>query len=232
MTAVLREYLETVSSGDYESAHALLTDSLGSGMLPAYLLGLSGSPSAGALELVHWETRGFLAYLRLEEGGTRALWLSREDGGWRISGDTSLDNLLGRAASACRTFAVEEAVPSIEAGVPAGEFRCPVTGEGYSVDSVGRLTCPAGHLGQGLDLSGDRCAALRDSLALVVAEFVVEGRPLPGSFTGLYEESGGRFGQPGGFRCPDHGYSYLSIEDGAVHCPWHGESSVIPAEVP
>jgi len=228
MTGVIDRYLGSISSGDVEAAHGLLTDSLGSLLLPGYMAGMPGSGTDGGIELVHWEARGFVAYVRLAGGGSRTLWLAKQDGGWRISGDSSLDNLLGTAASVCRTYAESTVVPAVRAGGDAGTFACPVTGCGYVLEEGSTLLCPAGHLGEGLDVTGGRCAALRDSLAGVVALFVSEGAGMPSSFEEMYRESGGRFGQPGGFRCPDHGYSYYTIENGAVRCPWHGESTPIP----
>jgi len=227
MTSTLRDYLDSISSGGYESAHALLTDSLGLLILPGFLSELADAGSSGLIELEHWEPRGFVSYLRLEEGGSRTFWLVHREGEWRISGDTSLDNLLGRAASICRAYSEEHVAPAVRSGDPAEAFACPVTGIRYMLLDEARLFCEAGHLGEGLDVYGNRCAALRDSLAQVVNDYMSGGKDMPSSFEEMYRASDGLYGQPGGFRCPDHGYSYYLIENGSVFCPWHQESTAI-----
>jgi hypothetical protein len=227
ITNTLVDYIDSISSGDYETAHSLLTDSLGLLILPGYLCEIPDAGSSGSIELVHWDSRGFVVYLRLEEGSSRTFWFVRSNGEWRISGDTSLDNLLGRAASICRVYAEEHVAPAVRSGDLAEAFACPVTGIEYSLVDEGRLFCRAGHLGDGLDVYGDRCAASRDSLAQVVADYIATGADMPSSFEDMYRTSGGIYGQPGGFRCPDHGYSYYRLQDGSVFCPWHDEATVI-----
>jgi len=231
MTAVLREYLDHLSTGDTAGAHALLTDSLGALILPDLLSELRESDDTGRIELVHRESRGFVAYLRMASGGSRTFWIVNQNGRWLISGETSLDNLLGRAASICRQYAESDAIPAVRNGAAAEEFTCPITGRAYFLRGGTSLVCASGHLGEGFDVSGDRCTALRDSLAQIVADYIAAGAAEPSSFEEMFQESQGFYGQRGGFRCPDHGYSYYRIENGEVMCPWHGEATTIPGTV-
>jgi hypothetical protein len=188
---------------------------------------LRGEPDEGALELEHWESRGFTVYLRLENGGNRTLWLLEDQGSWKVSGDTSLDNILGRASSVCRDYAETAVLPLVRTGTDLS-LSCPVTGLPYLLDQGNRILCPAGHLGEGLDTEGSGCAHRRDSVAVIVGGYLSEGFELPASFQEMYQSSGGEWGQPGGYRCPDHGYSYYRIESGSVFCPWHDEFTLIP----
>ena len=228
MELTARDYLDRLASGETDEAHLLLSDSLGNLILPEFLEFLDSGSRDGAISLKRWEPRGFVVYLSLDEGGNRTLWLTSDDGNWRISGDTSLDNVLGQASSICRRYAEAEVVPALKGGGSASAFDCPVTGQSYILSDEGNLICPADHLGEGLDITGEGCASLRDSLATVIAQFMAEGHPLPTSFVEIYEVSGGSFSQPGGFRCPDHGYSYYEIIGDSVFCPWHEETTPIP----
>jgi len=230
MERTARSYLDHLACGETDEAHLLLSDSLGKLVLPE-LLGLLDSGSrGGTISLKRWEPRGFVVYLLLDEGGNRTLWLTQRAGNWRISGDTSLDNVLGQASSICWRYAETEVAPALARGESVTSFKCPVTGQGYILSDEGSLICQASHLGEGLDLAGEECASLRDSLATMVVQFMSEGYLLPTSFAEIYEVSGGRFSQPGGFRCPDHGYSYYEIIGDSVVCPWHEETSSIPVD--
>jgi hypothetical protein len=228
MEQTARSYLDNLACGKTEEAHSLLSDSLGELVLPELLELLDAGIRGGVISLKRWEPRGFVVYLLLDEGGNRTLWLTSNNGNWRISGDTSLDNVLGQASSICWRYAETEVAPALVRGESITPFKCPVTGQGYVLSVEGNLICQAGHLWEGLDITGEGCAFLRDSLATMVAQYKDEGHPLPASFAEIYEVSGGRFSQPGGFRCPDHGYSYYEIIGDSIFCPWHEETSPIP----
>lgn len=230
MELTARSYLDHLACGEIDEAYLLLSDSLGKLVLPEFLGLLDPGSRGGAISLKRWEPRGFVVYLLLDEGGNRTLWLTRRAGNWRISGDTSLDNVLGQASSICWRYAETEVAPALVRGESAASFKCPVTGQDYILSDEGNLICQAGHLGEGLDVAGEGCASLRDSLATMVAQFMAEGHPLPTSFAEMYEVSSGRFSQPGGFRCPDHGYSYYEIIGDSVFCPWHEQTSSIPGD--
>lgn len=222
-----REYLQTLSSGNTEDTYLLLSDSLASLISPVFLELLDNSPSSGRITIGNIESRGYTISMALEQGGSRTIWLRESDSGeWEITGDSSLDNFLGRATVMCTSFAQETVIPAYHNGVDPGEYRCPISGEPYSLEG-NILLCPSGHLGNGMDVGGSRCMLLRDSLAGVVSDYILAGYRFPNSFAGMYEESDGEFSQRGGFRCPDNGYIYYEITEEGVFCPFHDETSRI-----
>jgi hypothetical protein len=222
-----KAYLDALQRGDGTAACSLMTDSLKSLVSPGFLSSLQGSPS-GTVLAGREETRGLAMTVPLSGGGSRTLWMTRTgDGAWRVSGDTSLDNLLGGASLACIDYARQTVLPAVSAGAAAEEFRCPVSGMSYQIDGD-LLVCPSGHLGEGLDMAGDACRENRGKVAEVVAGFIAAGYSCPVSLAGMYDESGGAFGQPGGYRCPDNGYSYYEITEQGVRCPFHDQTSTIP----
>lgn len=221
-----REYLESLSEGETEQAHALLTDSLANLLSAGALNSVEGS-GAGGIRSGRMEPRGFKLSAPASTGGSRTLWLRRESRGeWRISGDTSLDNLLGSATVICSGFARSTVIPAMSAGSAPGEYTCPVSGEPYYTDG-GLLICPSGHLGEGLETGSDRCETLRDSLASLVGEYVRAGHEYPSSFAEMFTESNGEFGQRGGFHCPDDGYAYYRIIQEGIFCPYHGDTVTV-----
>jgi hypothetical protein len=221
------DYLRALDEGDLTLAHSLLSDSLGQLLEAEALAPLENRGVPGGIRAGRYESRGFSVSLLDDGGGSRTLWLrSGPEGSWQISGDTSIDNILGNAAMLCSSFARTDVIPGISAGGSAGDYRCPISGRSYEIDD-GRLVCPAGHLGPGLDLEGRTCSHLRDSLATVLEQYLVEGYPFPEDFTEMHENSNGVFGQPGGFRCPDHGYSYYQIRVDGIYCPFHDQLSPI-----
>jgi hypothetical protein len=223
-----KAYLDALHRGDGTAACSLLTDSLQSLVSPGFLSGLQDSPSSGTILAGREDSRGRSMTVPLPGGGSRTLWMTDSgDGVWRVSGDTSLDNLLGGASLACIEYARQTVLPAVSAGTPVGDYRCPVSGMPYRLDGD-LLVCPSGHLGEGLDMIGDACRASRELVAATVAAFMAAGYPRPVSLAGMHEESGGTFGQPGGYRCPDNGYSFYEITDQGIRCPFHDRTSQIP----
>lgn len=222
-------YIDALASGDQAAAHSMLTDSLAGLLAPEALLaapvpGASGPPMPGRTD-----ERGLAVTLPVEGGGARTIWLVREDGGYAVSGDTFIDWIMGSAAVICREHALE-ILPSVSAGSDAGDFACPLSGLPYEVaPSTGRLLCPAGHLGDGLETGGDACGAEREQVAGVVRGYIAAGHAFPLTFEEMWSVSSGEFGQPGGYRCPDNGYSYYGLRDSAVYCPFHNSfTPVLP----
>ena len=221
------EYLDLLESGLPEEAYSLFTDSLASLISPASLAPLELFGSYGSMRTGGMEERGFRVSVSSPEGGSRTLWLRRGiSGGWRISGDSSLDNVLGSSTMTCSSFARDSVIPAVNGGSEAGSFQCPVSGYAYRIEA-GLLLCPAGHLGEGLAIGEDRCALLRDSLVEVIEDYLSEGYEYPSSFSLMHSESGGLYGRPGGFRCPDHGYSYFEITSDGIFCPYHEQLTPI-----
>ena len=227
LDAAVREYLSAVASSEGEDAVGFLTDSLSSLVSPDFILGVADAPSSGRLVVGSGERRGLAVSLAFEGGGSRTFWLRSCDGEWRISGDSSLDNLLGAASMTCLSYARAITVPAVSAGEDPASFACPVTGDPYFVRD-GALFCPAGHLDPGLDIDGSSCSAVREGLAAEIAAYIGEGNPVPSSFTEMYQRSGGAFGRRSGYRCPDDGYSYYEITPDGVYCPYHEATTVLP----
>ncbi len=217
-------YCDALVRGDVETAHGFLSDSLG-GLVSPEALSLAMPPaSSGSAAVSRHEARGWPVSLPLEGGGSRTVWMCRAGSGWRVCGDTWLDGLIGSASVLCRDYALSVVLPSVMRGAPADSFHCPFSGGSYSVDpATGMLVCPAGHLGAGIDAAGDACSLRREEAAREVVLWMDRGNPLPGSFQDLWEASGGELGMPGGYRCPDDGYSFYRITASGVSCPYHGE---------
>lgn len=227
ITSTGGEYLELLAAGDTEGAFALLSDSLAGLVSPSVLESLAeGSPPEG-IRTGGMEKRGFTLSVPASDGGSRTLWLRQDhEGDWRVSGDSSLDNLIGSATLICLSFARDSVIPDLYRGIDAGSHSCPVSGRSYYLED-GKLFCPAGHLGDGLETRGAACGQLRDSLARTVEEYLSEGYEYPSSFQEMYLESAGAYGQSGGFRCPDQGYSYYRITLEGVYCPFHDRTSPV-----
>lgn len=222
-----RGYVNALVSHEDSAAYGFLSDSLAGLIVPEILAQLPCDPLSGGIRTGRMESRGFTLYLPMASGGSRTLWLRRDPGmGWRITGDSSLDNLLGNATVICSSYARNTVIPALAAGAEPGDYMCPVCGTSYSV-AGGRLMCESGHLGEGIDIGGSACGSRRDSLACMVEEYVDQGYDFPSSFAEMYQQSGGEFGQPGGFRCPDDGYSYYQITEEGVYCPFHDRWSIV-----
>ncbi|NOQ22797.1 MAG: hypothetical protein GQ565_09165 [Candidatus Aegiribacteria sp.] len=223
-----RGYIEHLAAGEIEEAYSFLSDSLAALLTPGTLGYLEGAPAAGAIRAGRPENRGFNISISLAEGGSRTLWLGiGSEGNWTITGDTSLDNVLGNATVLCSSYARETVIPALsEGGVPE-DYLCPAASGFHYYTEEGVLFCSAGHLGNGLDTGGSACGTLRDSLAAVVYEYIDAGYGYPSGFGEMYEQSDGVFGQRSGFHCPDDGYSYYEITSDGVYCPFHGETCFI-----
>ncbi|MBD3277244.1 MAG: hypothetical protein GF388_03005 [Candidatus Aegiribacteria sp.] len=239
------EYLSSIDEGRTEEAWRLLSDSLSSQLVPELLDSLRGTSDISGISTGGFEDRGIVLSVSLKGGGSRTLWAAEQpEGNWSIAGDSSLDNLLGRASMLCLEYAREIVQQSVGSGDDPSQYTCPVSGRPYFIEED-RLICPAGHLGEGLEFSGASCQSLRDSLAGVVEDYLEQGFQYPSSFSEMYSASEGEYGQRGGFRCPDHGYSYYEITAEGVYCPYHEEVAEVdypgdspdndpmgPAEVP
>ncbi len=224
-----RQYLDHLAAEEPEMAYSMLTDSLALLLAPSVLTEVEGTWTGG-IRAGRMEDRGFTLSVSSSQGGSRTLWLRTETSGeWKVSGDTSLDNVLGSATVICSSFARTTVMPAMYEGAFAGDYICPVSGRPYLLQD-GMLICPSGHLGQGLETGGYACDRLRDSLACVIDEYVQSGREYPSSFLEMYTESGGEYGQRGGFHCPDDGYAYYRITPEGIVCPYHGRTTPVASQ--
>jgi hypothetical protein len=187
---------------------------------PAALAMLDPGSSSVLSGIGREEARGWPLGLSVEGGGSRLLWFRLEEGEWRVSGDTGLDALMGSAAILCRDYVLSTVLPAVASGSEPSGFSCPFSGSPYSIVG-GRLSCTAGHLGEGLDFAGDACSLEREEAAGMVGAWVAAGNPFPQDFAEIWEASGGTAGTRGGYRCPVNGYSYFTIVDSGVWCPYH-----------
>ena len=210
-------YTEALESGRTGEALAMMTVETANGFSESFLSGLTGTPAPENFVFDGTDNRGIRMAGETGEHGTRIVWLS-SDCEIRVVHDTALDNLLGNAVVLCRANALAD---------PQG--RCPVSGQPYEYDpATGTVLCPQGHLGEGLVISSDGCSMRRDSVAAELAAFLEAGYPWPASLEDIYNTSSGEFGRRGGYRCPDNGYKYYEIRDGAVYCPFHEEATPVP----
>lgn len=235
MRRTVDSYLEALLSGDGSTREAwqILSDSLQRLIRPERLSPLlSDSPGHGTLRIGRNEERGRAIAVLLSGGRTRTIWLSTDSVGFRVSGDSGLDGILAAGAMDCLDYAQSVVLPALlsEGLASASELSCPSSGLRYRVDpEAGSLVCDAGHLGAGLEISGNRCAGRRDSVVSVLEAYLRDGYPQPARIADIWRLSDGAYGQRGGYRCPDNGYSYYELVDGgSVHCPYHGESSTSP----
>ena len=227
-----RGYIEHLASGEIEESYSFLSDSLAALLTPGTLVYLEDAPPTGAIRAGKLENRGFSISISLTRGGSRTLWLAKgSDGNWTITGDTSLDNVLGNATVLCLSYARETVIPALSEGKAPDDFLCPAAGGSHYYSEDGILFCSAGHLGSGLDTGGSACRTLRDSLAVIVRQYSSAGYGHPSSFGEMYERSDGVFGQRGGFHCPDNGYSYYEITSNGVYCPFHRDTCFIDGPV-
>ncbi|MCK4806184.1 MAG: hypothetical protein KAT09_00985 [Candidatus Aegiribacteria sp.] len=222
-----RGYIESLAAGETGEAFSFLSDSMAALLTPGILGYLESAPATGSIRTGRVDNRGFSISISLAEGGSRTLWLRQgSDGNWTITGDTSLDNVLGNATVLCSSYAKETVIPALSEGRALEGFFCPVSGSNYYIED-GILFCADGHLGNGLDTGGSACRTLRDSLAAVVYEYIDAGYEYPSSFGEMYEKSDGMFSQRGGFHCTDDGYSYYEITSEGIYCPFHRETCLI-----
>ena len=223
-------YLSSLGRGEPADARSMLADSL-AGLVPAAALGRMDprEGGAGGGSIGRLGPRGWPLEIPSGEGGGRILWFRNYDGEWRITGDTRIDALMGSASVVCMDYALSTVVPAAAAGADVSGMACPFSGAAYSVVD-GMLVCPAGHLGAGIVLEGDECGARRAEVAAMVGGWVARGYPFPGDLRDIWESSGGEMGLPGGYRCPVDGYSFYSLQDSGIWCPYHEELTTV--EVP
>lgn len=212
------EYTRALESGRTAEALEMMTPETAEGLCGEFLLRLEGVEAPSGFVFDGTDARGTRMAGRTEDSGTRVLWFSAQ-GELRVVHDTALDNILGNAVLLCRASAAED---------PSG--NCPVSGEAYIFDpSTGTVTCPRGHLGEGLTVVSDGCSLQRDTVAAELASYIEAGYLWPGSLEEMFTVSSGEFGRRGGYRCPDNGYKYYELRDGAVYCPFHEESTPVTA---
>ena len=136
---------------------------------------------------------------------------------------------MGSASVICRDYALSVVIPAAASGTDPSTMSCPFSGQPYSVAGE-RLVCPAGHLGDGVDIRGDECGARRVEAAAAVLSWMEEGHGFPDNFEEIWEGSGGAIGLPGGYRCPVNGYSFYTLVDSGVWCPFHQELTPVMPE--
>lgn len=212
------EYTEALESGRGVDARAMMSPATAAGFSAEFLSGLTGIEAPENFVFHGTDSRGIRMAGETSEYGTRIVWLVQGEETLVVH-DTALDNILGNAVFFCRDNAMAN---------PTGS--CPVSGEPYLCDlSTGAVLCPQGHLGDGLLVSSNGCSLRRDSVAAEITACTGSGYPWPVSIEDIYLISSGEFGRRGGYRCPDNGYKYYEIRDGAVYCPFHEEATPIPA---
>ncbi len=218
-TAAL-EWAAALEEGRSAEALAMMEPGTAGGYSEDFLSRLAGVEAPESFHYDGYDSGGVRMSGVSGERGSRIVWLTDGDPPGVIR-DTALDNLLGQAVFICRENALAH---------PEGS--CPVSGASYSYDSAtGLVVCPDGHLGEGLFVNSLSCGVRRDSVAMEVEAYMAAGYPAPASLEDMYTESSGEFGRRGGYRCPENGYAYYSIRDGAVYCPFHGETTQVQAAV-
>ncbi len=219
-TGTVKNYLKALEEGRGQEALDMLCPELAVELSEDFLLRLLEEEVPSQLSWNGSDSRGIRIAGETQETGARVVWLAPSDGELFIAGDTSLDKLLGTAVLLCRENAITD---------PDG--CCPVSGVPYTTDETGELViCSSGHLGGGLAVGQGRCAERRDSVLAELNDYLASGYELPSTLEEMYTLSGGETGRRGGYSCPDNGYKYYEIRDGAVYCPFHERSS-LPAEM-
>lgn len=212
----VEEYTAALESGRTAEALEMMTAETAEGLSEEFLLRLSGIEAPERFVFDGTDTMGIRMAGETESLGTRIIWFSTQNG-IAVVHDTAIDNLLGSAVMLCR----ENASAS-----PDGS--CPVSGIPYQFDpAIGLVICTLGHLGGGLVISSDGCSLKRDSVAAEVRAFMEAGYGWPVTLEDMYTVSSGESGRRGGYSCPDNGYKYYEIRDGAVFCPFHEEATPI-----
>ncbi len=208
-------YTQALSTGDAQKARSAMSPEMVRGLSVEFLSRLSGTEVPSDFRFDGMDDNGFRMAGVTGDGGSRIVWFSTGENGILVTKDTAVDNILGSAVMLCRENAVLN---------PNG--CCPVSGRPYEYDDqTGTVICPEGHLGDGLAIRSDDCALRRDSVAAELSEFLAAGYPYPENLEEMYTLSDGEYGRRGGYRCPDNGYKYYELRDGAIYCPFHEESS-------
>ncbi len=207
-------YSQALGNGQTEIALSMMTDAASAGLSPEFLTRLSGEPVPDSFRFDGRDDRGLRMNGSLGAAGSRIIWFSTENG-IRVTHDTALDNILGSAVLLCRENALAN---------PEG--FCPVSGRSYECNpETGNVTCSEGHLGEGIVISSDACALRRDSVLLELSGYLEAGYSYPETIEEMYILSYEEFGRRGGYRCPDNGYKYYELRNGAIYCPFHEQCS-------
>lgn len=217
LEAAALEYARSLDGGDASRALQAMEPAMKDLYCESFLLGLQGSGVPEGFRFDGTDQRGVRMTGEVPGSGSRVIWFSSINHPMVVH-DTAIENLMGEAVLQCRQNAMAD---------PSGS--CPVSGKPYSYDTAtGTVICSSGHLGEGITVNSGGCAARRDSVAAEVADYIAAGFGQPATLEEMYDNSSGEYGRRGGYRCPDNGYSYYEIRDGAVFCPFHEEASPIP----
>lgn len=209
-------YSQALSAGRAEEAMSMMAPETAEALSIGFLSGLEGTVVPSDFRYDGSDTRGIRMAGSAGEAGSRVIWFSTDnENGIRVTNDTALDNLLGSAVMLCRENAYAN---------PDG--CCPVSGKPYIYDAqTGSVVCVDGHLGDGITISSGGCALRRDSVAAELAGYLEAGYRFPENLEEMFTISDEEFGRRGGYRCPDNGYKYYELRDGAIFCPFHEEYS-------
>jgi len=208
-------YTQALSSGNAQQARSAMSQEMALGLSAEFLSRLSGTAVPSDFRFDGVDGNGFRMAGATGDGGSRIVWFSPGENGIQVTKDTAVDNILGSAVMLCRDNAVS---------LPDG--CCPVSGRPYEYDEqTGTVVCPEGHLGDGLVITSNDCVPKRDSVAAELYDYLAAGYPYPENLEEMYTLSDGEYGRRGGYRCPDNGYKYYELRDGAIYCPFHEEFS-------
>lgn len=212
-------YSLALSTGHSEEAMSMMAPATAEGLSPEFLGRLSGSAVPSNFRYDGSDSMGLRMVGSDGDAGSRVIWFSAENDNC-ITRDTAIDNILGSAVMICRENALAN---------PDG--YCPVSGKLYEYDrETGIVVCPEGHLGEGIVINSDGCSLRRDSVAIELIEYLEAGYHYPETLEEMFALSDGLYGRRGGYQCPDNGYKYYELRDGAIYCPFHGESSEVMVE--
>lgn len=207
-------YSQALSAGHAEEAMSMMAPETAEGLSQEFLRRLEGTVASTDFRYDGSDVVGLRMVGSVGDAGSRVIWFSTENG-IRVTHDTALDNILGSAVMLCRENAMAD---------PDG--CCPVSGRPYEYDrEIHVVVCPEGHLGDGLLISSDACSLRRDSVAVELTEYLEAGYQFPETLEEMFTLSGEKYGRRGGYRCPDNGYKYYELLNGAIYCPFHEESS-------
>ncbi len=208
------DYSQALGNDQPEIALSMMTEAAAAGLSPEFLGRLSGEPVPDNFRYDGRDDKGIRMTGSLGDAGSRVIWFSTENG-ILVTHDTALDNILGSAVLLCRESALAD---------PEG--FCPVSGRAYEYNpDTGNVTCPEGHLGEGMVISSDACALRRDSVLIELTGYIEAGYPFPDTIEEMFVLSDEEFGRRGGYRCPDNGYKYYELRNGAIYCPFHEQCS-------
>jgi hypothetical protein len=214
-------YSSALSAGNPSEARVMMAPEIARQVSDEFLARLEGTEVPHNFGFDGVDAVGFRMTGTTGETGTRVIWFSALGGEILVTGDTALDNILGSAAILCRENAAAQ---------PDG--CCPVSGAPYRYNlETGLVVCPEDHLGTGIVINSNSCSLSRDSVSIELSEYLEAGFEYPETPEEMFTLSGGMYGRRGGYRCPDNGYKYYELRDGAIYCPFHEESSEAAVEL-